>query len=70
MSTFFEQHAAAERVLDARAGVIAAVIVNAHRAKHAAAVGPDAFFPSLAPVARVMTAEDMRSVVDRHFGRV
>ena len=70
MNAFFEHHAAAERVLDVRAGVIAAVVANAHRAKHTRGVGPDAFFSSLrAPAARVMSAEEMRGKIARHFGR-
>lgn len=40
-------HAEAERAADYRAGVIAALIANAHRAKGSDPVTPATFFPSL-----------------------
>lgn len=68
MRAFFDAHAALERTVDARFGVLAAVTVNVHQQKGAKAVQPGDFFPSLAQPVREQTPEDMRANVMRHFG--
>jgi hypothetical protein len=63
------QYAAAERALDARAGVIASVMANANRGRQRRPITPADFFPSLKPSApRVMTPAEMRAAVTAHFG--
>ena len=66
-----EQFVAGERRLDERAGIIAALLANANRARGTRPARPQDFFPSLAPKAAplVMSADDMRAGVLRHFGR-
>jgi hypothetical protein len=68
MNTFFKVHAAQERMLDYRAGLIATILANQNRNKSQRAVKPADFFPSLKVPHRKMSVDEMRTRVVRHFG--
>jgi hypothetical protein len=58
-----------EQALDARAGVIAAAVVNTNRGRGQRAVHPGDFFKSLKPSApKIMTPDEMRDKLRGHFG--
>lgn len=68
MRAFFDAHAALERKVDERFGILASVTVNVHRQKGMKAVQPGDFFPNLAQPVREQTAEEMRAHVMGYFG--
>jgi hypothetical protein len=59
--TFFNAHREAERRVDQRFGILAAVVANANRSKQSRPLHPQDFFPSLKPKAdpNVMKTEFM-----------
>jgi len=69
VGAFFKVFSRAEMARDARAGVIASVVANAHRQRGQRAVTPGDFFRSLKPSApKIMTPDEMRNKLRGHFG--
>jgi hypothetical protein len=66
---FFDQHAAMERVLDYRAGLLVSAVVNANRKRGAQPAAPADFFASLRPArAAYRSASETLELVRSYFG--